>query len=597
MSLPDPRAFTVPADYLNAWCAAQPERDPQDLVADLASYAGLSWSHMRLVLAGGRTLALSAVAGLVKGLALPDDQAEHFRRAAELQHAPARTSLPLRQEVWKAFARAHGLPIDGCSTLLGEVQPPELAQAALAPALATLEDGPPPPKTLVKCAVVPLNHASVTAALPAVAAWKESRVAPRLVALPPPTRDMAALLTWQGMLGWAREALVRLPADQREYRTFTASVDEQGFQAIQALIRGFRARLEALAEAAEWLPEERVLAVLIELLPLAGPVVGGEGSRVWRWQKPDFSLPPLEGEPTATTPSTPPGEEPMPPLAGQTHFPTWLKLWRLWRTRREEEHSDGYLARRTGLSRTAIYDISSGLVHFGSQHVPLFLSALKLERDPNAARVLEGMARIEARQHPEHQAKLVAAQRLHGLEQGVRWLPTEAHFAQSRWYVHATMRLAELPSFQAVPGWVSRAFAGRITWTAAEEALVVLGHLGLLRERADGIAVPAEPDVKVHGPHTELALFELHDGILKLTQSELGFGDAAPELHGAVLTLPEKAMPRLKVILDTFRAEVRTALLDAEARRQAGVPMSRVILLSWQSFQVLRFPLKKKKRA
>lgn len=132
------------------------------------------------------------------------------------------------------------------------------------------------------------------------------------VALGPPTLGLPALLTWQGMLGWAREALVRLPADQRQYRTFTASVDEQGFRAIQQLIRGFRARLEALAQDAEWLPEERLLAVLIELLPLAGPVVGGEGSRVWRWQKSDFSLPPLELEPIGTTPSTSPGEEPMP---------------------------------------------------------------------------------------------------------------------------------------------------------------------------------------------------------------------------------------------------------------------------------------------
>lgn len=89
---------------------------------------------------------------------------------------------------------------------------------------------------------------------------------------------------------------------------------------------------------------------------------------------------------------------------------------------------------------------------------------------------------------------------LKALKQGVRWLTTEAHFAQSRWYVHATLRWAELESFQSVPGWVSRAMAGRITWTAAEEALVVLGHLGLLRERKDGIAVPTEPDVKVHGP-------------------------------------------------------------------------------------------------
>ena len=241
MSLPDPRAFTVPADYLNAWCAAQPERDTQDLVADLASYAGFSWSHMRGVLAGDRSMALAGVAGLVKGLALPEDQAEHFRRTAELQHAPARHSLPLRQQVWTAFAKNQGLPIDGCSALLGEVQPPHLAEAALAPALATLEDGAPPPKTLVKCAVVPVDHANVAAASPRAADWKKHRIAPRLIAVPPPTQDRQALLTWQGLLGWAREALVRLPADQREYRTFTASVDERAFGEIQLLIRGFQA--------------------------------------------------------------------------------------------------------------------------------------------------------------------------------------------------------------------------------------------------------------------------------------------------------------------------------------------------------------------
>ena len=602
MSLPDPRAFTVPADYLNAWCAAQPARDPQDLVADLASYAGVSWTQMRFVMSGDRTLALSAVAGLVKGLALPEDQAEHFRRTVELKHAPARSSLPLRKQVWSAFAASQGLPIDGCSALLGEVQPAHLCEAALAPALATLEDGASPPKTLVKCAVVPVDHASVVGATPRAPDWAKHRVAPRLIALPAPMQDRTALLTWQGLLGWAREALVRLPADQREYRTFTASVDEAGYAAIQALFRGFQARLVELAEHAEWQPEERVVGVLLELLPLAGPVVGGDASRVWRWQRPDFDLPPLEAaeaaEPTGAAVAGPPeGEEPMPPLAGQTHFPTWLKLWRSWRVRRGAEQSDGYLAKRTGLSRAAIYDLSTGLVHFGSQHVPLFLKALSLEGVPHADRVLEGMARIAARQHPEHQAKLVAAQRIHGLEQGVRLAPTEAHFAQSKWYVQATYMAAHLDSFQAVPGWVSRALAGRITWTAAEEALVVLSHLGMLAERKDGVAVPTEPAVRVLGPHTELAAFELHDGTLKLLQSELGLGDVGPEVHGWLLALPDKALPRLNLILDAFRAEVRAALSDANARHEAGAPFTRVIQISWQSFQAFRFPLKKKRRA
>ena len=601
MSLPDTREFTVPVDYLNAWCASQTDRDTQDLVADLASYAGFSWAHMRGVLAGDRPMAMSAVPGLVRGLQLPDDQAEHFRRMAELQHAPARSSLPLRREVWAAFAEAHGLPWDGCSALLSEVQSPTLTEAALAPALAALEDGLTPPKTMVKCAVVPVVHSSVAAALPQIAGWKKHRIAPRLIAVPSPGEGGGSLLTWQGLLGWAREALVRLPADQREYRTFTAAVDEPAYQAISALCRGFRARLVSLAEDAELLPEERLVGVLIELLPLAGPVVGGDESRVWAWRKPEFDLPPLEaaGESDPVAPGPPtvaPGEEPMPTLPGQTHFPTWLKLWRAWRDRRGEEHSDGYLARRTGLSRAAIYDLSSGTVHFGSQHVPLFLHALKLETDPHAPRVLEGMARIAARQHPEHQAKLVAAQRSHGLEHGVRVLTTEAHFARSQWYVQATYILAQLQSFQAVPGWVSRALMGRITWKGAEEALIVLGQLGLLRVRPDGVAVPVEPKERVEGPHVNLASFELHDGVLRLLQSEIGFGDAASNVHGHLMALPERAMPRLKKNIDEFGAEVRAVLVGAEERRAGGVPMTRLIQISWQCFQAFRFPLKKKKR-
>ena len=600
MPLPDTREFTVPVDYLNAWCASQPERPTQDLVADLASYAGFSWSHMRFVLAGDRPMAMSAVPGLMKGLELPEDQAEHFRRMAELQHAPARSSLPLRREVWAAFAEAHGLPWDGVSALLSEVQSAALTEAALAPALAALEDGLTPPKTMVKCAVVPVVHASVSAALPQIEGWKKHRIAPRLIAVPSPGEGAGALLTWQGLLGWAREALVRLPADQREYRTFTAAVDEPAFQALSALCAGFRARLVSLAEDAELLPEERLIGVLIELLPLAGPVVGGDESRVWAWRKPDFDLPPLDPEDPSTSaerdPVLAPGEEPMPTLPGQTHFPTWLKLWRAWRARRGEEHSDGYLARRTGLSRAAIYDLSTGTVHFGSQHVPLFLRALKLEGDRHAPRVLEGMARIAARQHPEHQAKLVAAQRSHGLEHGVRVLTTEAHFARSQWYVQATYILAQLQSFQAVPGWVSRALMGRITWQGAREALITLGQLGLLRGRPDGVVVPVEPKERVEGPHTRLAAFELLDGVLRLLQSEIGFGDASTRVHGHLMALPERAMPRLMRNIDEFGAEVRAVLVAAEERRSAGVPMTRLVQISWQCFQTFRFPIKKKKR-
>ena len=49
--------------------------------------------------------------------------------------------------------------------------------------------------------------------------------------------------------------------------------------------------------------------------------------------------------------------------------------------------------------------------------------------------------------------------------------------------------------------------------------------------------------------------------------------------------------------MDAFSTEVREVLAGAEARRQTGAAMSRVILLSWQCFQAFRFQLKKKRRS
>lgn len=602
----DVRCFADVIAYLNEWCAEHPERTTFKSIEELARFAGCSWGLMARVLDRKTRLSLSFVGGLTVGLGLEGESAVHLRQLAELQFAPPEQAMQLRLEIWKRFGQSFGLPWEEAAAQLHEPLANEHAIAALGPALAALGDEAPAPKRLVARSIVPLREDQIAAATASLAAWEAYRTAPRLVALPPPT-DAASTALWQGVLGRTIETIGRVQPGQMRCWTAVASVDGEAEAALKKTDGRLYAKLEALAAEAELRPANRLVWVLFQQLPLTSPQRVPEPNGPLRWYRTDGVLRALQhadkGEKTmesAALPSTAPtkraarGSATAPLPLGYLDFPTYLAAWRAWRALRREQHSEGFIARVAGLTPATVHDLAHGRTRLGPQHTPGFIKLFGIAEDLECQAALEGMSQIVAGHGPEVQGKLALTLRHMGAQRQRRHPDTEAWFVRSRWYALAIHLLAELPGFQPSTGRIGRALLGRVTWTAIEEALVALATLGLLRQEPDGTVVAADPGAAVKGALAEQAQFQLHTGALRLYRAELDLGEVSLGLSGRVLALPDKALPYLDRYLDEFYAELRAILTDAEARRQAGAPMDRLVLLSYQAFPQILFPTRRR---
>lgn len=588
MTGPDPRLFTTPAEYLNAWCRCHEDRTTDQNTAILARFAGCSERLMLQILNGVRELQRKHVPGLCAGIGLEGEAATHLERVTRLRRVGSTKEIELLKQIWTSHAEAHGLPWDAASSQLDERIPDVLAVAALGPALAALAGERVKAKTLVKRAVVPVSAAQIHEANPV----ERAVIAPRLVELPCPETPSAAR-TWHGWLSWAGAAVPRR-SKHRRYVSYIAALDEIASLELREIGRTLRGELIELATLAEAGPASRLVAVLYEEIDLVPAIRAASSDSAMRWQRPAILLPPaIDGDTTlsvmdsgsATVAPSRPSLEPRVKPLGFLDMPSCLMLWRSVQKANRRPHSDAYLARRSGLPRTTVQDIAHGRTAFRAPHVPAFVRLFEVENDAEQQAALWAMAELsEPAQAPQVASKLAITLRSLAANQGVRLPETEAWFVRSRWYAQAIHVMGQLRRFEPSTGWICRAMHGRITWKAAEDALHALNTLGLLREDATGRVFSLDPVHTTQGSLSEWGRYDLIQGVLQLVRSELELLDGQQRVTGFVLALPEAAMPRLLALLDRMRVRMRDVLQDAEARRLAGAPMDRVTLYTWQSF-------------
>lgn len=589
-TLPDVRAYIEPSAWLAEWCAAQPERSTKDKVRELARFAGCSETTMHYVLRGERQLSPACAEALVPALRLPPEQAEHLKGIFELPFLPPRLARARREQLLGALASQSGLSWGDSGALIEDAPPEAATIAALSHGWAALEGDRSPVGRLLRCAIPPITREQLEIAVERDD--EAETLAPRLARVRPPGATPHSALAHQGLLAFATDALLRVPSGQRWYQLFICTADAQANVAIEAACRRREAAIAELCHEAELRPADQVLAVLTQRLVVAGPFPAGASTQE-RWKDP-FPLPPL----LAPVPESPPGPPGRPHPTGITWFPTWIRVWRAWASAADHPCSDAWLAAQTGMSRSSIYDLCAGLTRFSSEHVFPFLAAFGFERDRAAQLALEGMAMVAAPGDLRRRAGLVAGLRALGIERGERHLATESHFVNSRWYVPALVALTQVPGFQPVPGWISRAFKGRIDPQAAREALAALGHVGLLRQDGAARVVIDETNRWIEGPHPALALFEVHHGLLKQLRGELDAREPDLQPDALLVGLPDKAMPRFQAIQERWRDEVwqivelGRATLGQPAMPERVMPdrapSDRVLIVSTQTFPLYR---------
>lgn len=579
--MPDPRDYVDYASYLLDWCAAQPDRSTTEMVVELATFAGCSPTQMHYALRRERQLTLAQGRGLVPHLRLPGPQAAHLLNLFELPELPTALARSRREKLLHEMAESQGLSW-GTPTALVEDHPGDGAlTAALAAGLAAFELDRPTLPQLLEAVVPPASMAILAAA--ATSPAPTSRVAPRLLRLGDPDQAAAA---HQGLLGCAGDALLRLGSQDRDVRAFTTSLDEHGFTACEANDRRLEADLAELARDSELRVPTELSAVLTQRLIVAGPFAprGPEADPGWRADT--VPLPRLEAPaPTAPQEGRPLG---LPYPVGATSFPAFMASWCASARALGLPYSERWLATSTRLPPGTVHDLVVGTVRFTADHAPFFYKALGLERDPVGQLALAGMALAAAPDDLRQQAKIIHHLRSMGAQRGVVHAASDAHYVQSQWYAWAIAALASLGGLRAHPGRISRALGGRIDWKTAETTLTILGRLSLVGLDADECVVALTPSQRVESPHSAVALFEQHLGLLNLIRSELGQGCRDLRQSAWVLAQPKAADTRVRRALAQWDADTRETLDAAEQRRKAGARMDRVVLITRQWFPLFR---------
>ena len=582
-----------------AWCAGQQGRSITEKIEELAGLADCSTTTILAVIRGERRLNLRCSRALVAGLDLPAEHGAHLLDIFELQHAPPRLAQARRQAVLERVALASGARSGPSTLLLEEGRSDASAVALLGSALEALEEDRPVDRTLLRGGVpaMTLQNLKDAANSPSCA----TRLGPRLVALHDPSASKTASLAHHGALSMARDGLMRLRAAERDFRSFVASCDEEGFLALEGPCRTYAEGLRALAEESELRPPSRVMLTQVQRLVAAGPFPAGAFQGDLRWRRPTVEFSPLDRPlphpPLSAHGLSVDGAAPARPHpTGITWFPTWVAIWRAWATAAGQECSDTWLAQKTGLPRATVYDLSMGVARFDSRHVFAFLAAFGLEGDKEAQLALEGMAMVAmCGNDVERAAILLSTLRGLGLKRGVRNLAAESYFLESNWYSKVIANLPELPGFQPLHGWICRAMKGRLSWTAVQEVLDALAATGMFRRDADGRTVVAADVVRIEGPHNAASQYELFTGMLSLFRAELDNRDPDLTLNTWLMALPEQALPRLTRLNETWTTSVRNVLMAAQERRVRGAPMDRVVVISRQSFPLFRLPTPKKR--
>ena len=586
--LPDPRRLADAGTWLAEWCAAQPDRSFTEKIDELAGFAGCSPTTMQRAIEEGRDLSLAHAHALLNHIPLPAGQLQHLRDLFELPHLPPGRARKRRERVLAAVAKTQGARWATTDELLEAAAPEPAVTAALSAAVASLEDDCPALGLLLRGSVPPLRMAQLREA--AETEPPAARVAPRMWSLSGPQQGGA--LAHLGFLRCADEALLRLPSQDRSYQALTTSADEEASLAFDAVCRWPVDALRELSEQSELRMPEGVSVFGSQRFCAAGPFLGGRASLPGLWQGPSVNLPRLDAPPVVR-PSPVDGP---PHPAGGTWFPTYLKAWRAWAARTGRAHNDTQLAAETGLSRSAIYDLSVGATRFSSDHIYRFVKVFGLEGDREGQVALEAMAMVACASDLREQARLLAGLRPTGVPMDQRDLAAETWFARSRWFAHVICALATVDGFQPLHGWLSRALKGRVTGEAAQEALTALGVMGMLRQDAQGRVVVGVPPHDLQGPHAKAALFALHSGLLRQYQAELSLPDAPdlrPEVH--LLGLSSKSVPRAREVVDEGWRRLVAVAEATEARRLAGAPMDRVLIISWQYYPFFRYKIPPRK--
>lgn len=127
----------------------------------------------------------------------------------------------------------------------------------------------------------------------------------------------------------------------------------------------------------------------------------------------------------------------------------------------------------------------------------------------------------------------------------------------AQWYHPVIRELIAHPRCDGTPQWIARHLRPAISMAQAEQALIVLAQLGMIRERADGRWEQAHTLVTTGPEVASMMVMKYHQELLKLSATALERIPARErDVSAMVLGVSAEKMPLLKRRIQEFRQEL-----------------------------------------
>lgn len=392
-------------------------------------------------------------------------------------------------------------------------------------------------------------------------------------------------MAWHGLYELARDALMAVPAPERDFHIILWSADTEAHAAVRAEGEELGRWLAAFVRKHAGSRDSRVHLLMNELVPLT-EVMRPPGERLF----PETGPHPLPARPSMATDAekcqdlSPEGR---PCLYLHLEFAPWARAWVAWRERIGEPHSYTWLGDRMKSARSLAYELVTGTAKLLPRHVPALVRAFDLTKDEQTW--LEGMARYSISVDLLERARERQALIAFAADQGVRTWEGEQFTLASHWAPLAICTLASLPVFRDNPAWISCALRGRICWQDVRDMMSSLLAVGRLQPRPGGPPRPAVIEQSDPEGVPAIADFAFHESVFRLLQMELQFPTPDQRLRACTFALPDRALPALWARYESYKTRAENHLRASDARA-ATSPPDRVLLCASQLFP-LSLPL------
>ena len=226
---------------------------------------------------------------------------------------------------------------------------------------------------------------------------------------------------------------------------------------------------------------------------------------------------------------------------------------------------------RAGLASPSHFKmVASGERNLSLRSIPKFATALGLAEKEK--RYFELLVQFNQTAEAEPKAKLFSELLKIKGSPILNRLEREKYSFLSTWYLVAIYVLVGMKMFKPDPKWMAQKLKNKVTPKQAQDALLTLTSLGMIKKDAHGTFIQCDGAIDTGDETRSLAVFEYHKAMLGLAGDSLKESLAkqeSTEFNGVTLSAHPSQIPAIKAEIREFRKRINALTSGNEKNNQA----------------------------